>query len=126
MDEVEKYDEEKPNQQRFNEVCSLLVSESLYPLSIVEDKVFRLMVTILDRKIRQMSRKRLASTEIPRLDAKIQKMYVDPLTQSCVGGALQFDLWMSKQTKDIFSMIFTVISDQWKIHHVNLGMIETQ
>lgn len=119
-----RYSKSKPKQARFNEDCVLLVTQGLYPFNVVENPAFRQLVHNLDPLIKPMSRKDLVSNQIPLLSKKITEEYVQPCVDASLGGSLQFDLWMSKANKDIFSVIYTTLDQTWNVKHINLGLIE--
>lgn len=120
-----KYSDSKPKQARFNTHCALMVTKDLYPFSLVESPVFRSLVHNLDPLIRQLSRKELTAVHVPLLDKKITEEFLQPCIKKTLGGCLQFDLWMSRGNKDIFTVIFSTVDQDWKILHLNLGLLET-
>ncbi len=51
--------------------------------------------------------------------------YVIHALFSCVTTSVTFNLWMSQNGFDIFSLVVNFIDDAWVPKHVNVGLFET-
>ena len=83
-------------------ICQL-TAESLTRLSLCEMPAFRELIHILDPRILPVSRTRLTRKLLPALyDERKNDVSKELQNATCV--ALQFDLWMTKKTEEIFSL----------------------
>lgn len=121
--DIVQYSREVPKQQRFEQDLVLLTVMGMLPLSIVENKWFRRLCSNLDPKVKHMTRKELTVNRIPSMSRSIKEEFLFPSLSASVGGSLQFDLWMTTKTQEIFSMVFSIMDDNFGMRFINLGMV---
>jgi len=79
----------------------VLTAEPLIPLSLCEMPAYRKHVRLLDPRILPVSLKRLTQQLLPDFFAEQKQNMIDELQQvTCV--ALNFDIWTTKKTEEIF------------------------
>lgn len=104
-------------QQKYFErnLCNL-TAEALTPLSLCESPSFRKLVGDLDSRINHVSWGRLTRNPLPTYHSECKEGVVWELSTH-ISASIQFDLWMTRKTEEIFC-----INSNYKLSNVHIGM----
>ena len=91
-------------QQAFLEDLVLYIAKAYRPISITENIWFRRLILRLAPCVVFPSRREITDKLIPSMVSEIQTEYLQPSLKECITGSVTFDLWMSRDTTDIFAM----------------------
>ena len=96
------------------------------PFLFSENEHSRSLIHFLDAKLRVPSRRHLVSTILPEIFfKKTNKDVVQSVLKSCSHGTLGIDLWTSVSSNDIFGLVWHCIDEEFGLHEICLGLIET-
>ena len=101
MFQEKPYGRESMKQIAYERCLCKLKAEALTPLSLCEIPAYQKHVRFLDSRILPVSRTQLTRKVIPEIFAEQKQNLIDEL-QKITCAALQFDLWMTKKTKETF------------------------
>ena len=115
-------------QQAFERNLALMATKDLRPPNMLCDSAFfRKLILTHEPKLSFPSRLRLREKLIPQLRKEVDDGKVVPaLTQSgnVIACGITFDLWMSRQTEDIFAVVVHFIDMEWEVKAYCLGMLK--
>ena len=115
-----QYKTSHPNQLKFENNLCMLTAKAFTPLCLCENPAFLNMVHDLDCRIKPVSRSRLTRTLLPSMKERALNKVKENL-QDAVSVSIQYDLWMTRKTEEIFSLNGTVMKD-WNLKVIHLGM----
>ena len=90
------------------------IIQDLRPLSTIESKSFRNLLSVCDPRYNPISRKHLTETIIPKQYKKcVEELKTDLKPIKCIG--LSHDLWTSCNTQSYGTFTAQYISDDWQM-----------
>lgn len=121
-----RYAKDDPFQKQHETYVAMQVFHNFQSINSVTSAYQRAAYLHLDCRIRPVNRKALTNEILPKMLSENIRVHVRPLLKEAVSINIAFDLWMSRSTDDIFSIIAHFIDSEWKPRRVALGLLNSE
>lgn len=111
-------------QSQFQKKLVSCIAGCHLPLSIVEAREFKDLMHFFDPSLAMPSRRSLTDSVIPNQVEEMKLTSIYPLLSVCQSGCLLYDIWMSRRTVDIVGLIFSMVTPDFRIQEICLGLLE--
>lgn len=109
----------------FLEDMGLLIAKNHLPMQFVESLSMKHLCLHLCPRLVFPSKKQFPQKMFPKLVEKTKQLYVLPTLVECNYVIMNFDLWMSKGTHDIFVLVISILEVYSQPKFVTFGLFET-